>query len=339
MRATTSWWGTGCLAWLACLAPALDAQQRTVTVTVRTELGSLLLPNAEIIVLQSGDRRFTSADGIARLRLDVSTGHLLRVRQIGYLFRDLTLPAGATSIDVELQRVPFALPAMRTRASSACDGITPAGGALEAWALEQLRESAERYATYTKAYPFDVTVLRHTIQMPGTDSARPRLVRQKTHSGAWGEKYRRGEVVLKTDIGFSVAILFVATLGDSTFWDYHCAASASVGGPEGARRVRLFFVPASNVTTTDWEGEATIDSATSALQRVDFRLRVSSPVGPRRFEGYTTFREVSPFIRVPDTTAAIWWRKDPPLKGDWGLPSVVQRIHVEQLRFRRQPKS
>ena len=261
------------------------------------------------------------------------------MRQLGYTFEDVSLAAGATSIEVLLHRIPFALPAMRTRASSACDGITPADGALEAWALEQLRESAERYATFTSAYPFDVlTVLRHTVQSPGTVRTRADRVLEKTHSGEWGEKYRRGEVVLATRLGFSVAILFVATLGDSAFWDYHCASRASVGGDSSSRQVRLLFVPASNVTTTDWEGEATIDSATSALKRVDFRLRVAGQLGPRRFEGYTTFREVSPFIRVPDTTAAMWWRREPEVEGEWGQPSVIQQIHVQTLRFRKTPK-
>lgn len=328
-----------CMGVLAGAMPAVaHGQQREVVVSVRAEPGAMPLQNAEVIIRRTGERRFTSTEGVVRLRLNVSTDHDLRVRQIGYSFRDVVVRAGSTSLEVQLERIPFALPAMRTRASSACDGITPADGALEAWALEQLRESAERYATYTRAYPFDVTVLRHTVTSPGTARAGPRMIRENTHSGAWGEKYRRGEVVLNTGLGFSVAILFVATLGDSTFWDYHCASSASVGGTEGARRVRLLFVPAGNVKTTDWEGEATIDSATSALERVDFRLRVTDRFGPRRFEGYTTFREVAPFIRVPDTTTAAWWRSDPAQEGEWGLPSVVQRIHVEQLKFRRQPR-
>jgi hypothetical protein len=327
-----------CCGWLLLAAVRVDGQDRDLAVTVRTDPGGLLLPNAEVIVLRTGERRFTSSDGVARLRHDLSTEQQLRVRQLGYTFRDVTVPAGATTLEVLLQRIPFALPAMRTRAPSACDGITPTDGALEAWALEQLRESAERYATFTTAYPFDVTVLRHTVLSPGTRRAYAEKRREKTHSGAWGEKYRRGEVVLQAALGFSVAILFVATLGDSAFWDFHCASRASVGGDSSARQVRLLFVPASNVSTPDWEGEAIIDSATSALKRVDFRLRVVGPIGPRRFEGYTTFREVSPFIRVPDTTAAMWWRSDPPVEGEWGLPSVVQRIHVENLKFRKEPR-
>lgn len=329
--------GWGLASMLAGAGPA-EGQERDLAVTVRTDPGGLFLPNAEVIVLRTGERRFTSSDGVARLRLDRPGEVELRVRQIGYTFRDVIVPAEATAHEVLLQRIPFALPAMRTRASSACDGITPNDGALEAWALEQLRESAERYATFTKAYPFDVTVLRHTVQSPGTQRARARIERQKTHSGAWGERYRRGEVVLESRLGFSVAILFLATLGDSAFWDYHCASRASVGGDASARQVRLLFVPAANVSTPDWEGEAILDSATSALKRVDFRLRVTGHVGPRRFEGYTTFREVSPFIRVPDTTAAMWWRTDPPVAGEWGMPSVVQRIHVEHLKFRKEPR-
>lgn len=334
----TRWLMVANCAFIAAPAHRVEGQVRDVAVTVRTEVGGRSLPNAEVIVLGTGERRFTSSDGIARVRLDVSTAQQLRVRQIGYTFKDVTLPVGATSIDVTLHRIPFALPAMRTRASSACDGITPADGALEAWALEQLRESAERYTAFTRAYPFDVTLMRHTVEASDTLKPFSNRTPMKTHSGEWGEKYRRGEVVLPTRFGFSVAILFVATLGDSAFWDYHCAARASVGGDAASRQVRLLFVPASNVTTPDWEGEAIIDSATSALKRVDFRLRVAQGIGPRRFEGYTIFREISPFIRVPDTTAAMWWRSDPKVEGEWGLPSVVQQIHVQTLKFRREPK-
>ena len=222
------WLVVACCGWLAAGTQRVEGQARDVAVTVRTDPGGAPLPNAEVIVLATGERRFTSSDGIARLRLAVSAAQQLRVRQLGYTFNDVTLPAGATSLEVLLHRIPFALPAMRTRASSACDGITPTDGALEAWALEQLRESAERYATFTKAYPFDVTILRHTVQAPGTVRARAQKVREKTHSGVWGERYRRGEVVLDTRLGFSVAILFVATLGDSAFWDYHCASRATV---------------------------------------------------------------------------------------------------------------
>ena len=316
------------------LARPLAAQERTVAVTVRGEPEGRLLPNAELIVLRGGAHRFTGSDGVARLRLP-GEGVTVRVRQIGYVFRDVEVPAGATELEVALQRLPFALPTVRANANSACDGITPADGALEAWALAQLREGAERYEAYRKEYPFDVTQRRRTVESPGTPRALAREHKETIGSANWGERYVRGDVVRETAFGFSVPILFLATLGDSAFWDHHCAEHAVVEGDSVGRKVRLRFVPATTVRTTDWIGDAWLDSTTSALIRVDFRLRVSGKSGPRRFEGYTTFRQAAPFIQVPDSTVAIWWRQPPADTAQWGLPSVVQGVMVEGLKFKR----
>jgi hypothetical protein len=260
----------------------------------------------------------------------------LRVRQIGFTFRDVAIPASDT-VQVRLTRLPFALPQVQTLASNACEGITPANGTLEAWALAQLREGAERYEAFRRAYPFEVSQVRRTISMPRTARQQIRDVKESVSSAKWGERYERGGVVVESHLGFSVPILFLATLGDSAFWEHHCAERAEVVSVDSTRVVQLSFVPANHVQSTDWTGVAFLDSASSALRKVEFRLRVNGRSGPRRFEGYTTFRQPSPFIQVPDTTIAWWWRADPPEGTEWGLPAVLQRIAVQSLKFRRQP--
>lgn len=328
-------WALLALLYVTLVPTLLRAQARELVVVVRADADARPLQNAEVMVTGTNDRRFTNTNGVAVLRI-ASTARMLRVRQIGFAFRDVAIPP-ADTVEVRLVPIPFALPTVSTRAASACDGITPTDGALEAWALSQLREGAERYESFRKAYPFEVTQMRRTVSAPRSKQERVRDARERVSSGRWGERYQRGMVVQEGPLGFSVPILFLATLGDSAFWDDHCAERAEVSTVDSTRVVQLSFVPARHVGTTDWSGVAFLDSATSALRKVEFRLRVQGRAGPRRFEGYTTFRQPSPFIQVPDTTIAYWWRTSPATGEEWGLPAVVQRVAVETLKFRKEP--
>src|SRR6187397_591729 len=79
------------------------------------------LPNAEVIDLESGARRFTNAAGEARVAWPASARLRLRVRQLGYQFvdRDIARVApGDVVIDtmtVTLGRIAYALPDVATR--------------------------------------------------------------------------------------------------------------------------------------------------------------------------------------------------------------------------------
>ena len=95
------------------------------------------------------------------------------------------------------------------------------------------------------------------------------------------------------------------------------------------------FAPSPSARGSDWAGAAVMDSSTSLLQRVEFRLQVNQPDGPRRLEGITTFQSPSHLIVIPDSTAAIWWRSAPSEGDDWGEPDVVQLVRLEKLEFRR----
>ena len=43
----------------------------------------------------------------------------------------------------------------------------------------------------------------------------------------------------------------------------------------------------------------------------------------------------SPFVMMPDTTAAVWWLRAAD-RGDWGKPDFAQQLHTEDLRYRKQ---
>ncbi len=99
--------------------------------------------------------------------------------------------------------------------------------------------------------------------------------------------------------------------------------------------IRLDFEPTPDVEYADWQGSAFIDSATSALVRIDFHLAGLTEFSrPRRLEGYTTFVSPSPYFVIPDSTVAGWW-KAPPGNDGWGIPDVVQSIHVTSIEYRK----
>ena len=303
------------------------------------------LPNAEVIDRETGQSRFTNAEGETRLPFPPS-GHLrLRVRQLGFQFveRDVarsTAPdATLDTIAISLARVAYTLPDVTTLATSSCapDG-DPVARTLSALALGQLRMGAERYETLRKTYPFHITQKRRTVRYFA--DGKPREIREgneRASSDDWGERYRPGRVIDRSSAGFSAPLLFLASLGDSVFWAHHCFTVRGVESFAADRVLRLEFVPSPMVTTVDWMGTALIDSATSVLRRVEFQMSgLAEKDVPRRLEGFTTFRWPSPYIVVPDSTFAMWWRRDlDTAPGSWTGPDVVQLIHVLEVNYRK----
>jgi hypothetical protein len=56
---------------------------------------------------------------------------------------------------------------------------------------------------------------------------------------------------------------------------------------------------------------------------------------PRRLEGYISFMSPSPFVMMPDTTAAIWWLRS--VKDTtWGNPDFAQRLNLDELKYRKE---
>ena len=317
-----------------------------LVVTVVDEVNQRELPNAEVIDLESTVRRFTNDRGQALIPWP-SSGHLrLRIRQLGFKFVDRTVerpPNEQTSSDtliVVLERVVFALSEVVTRAPSQCGGEDADSTAkmLSIPALEQLRLGAERYESFRKAYPFRIEQERRTITV-GIDG-KPMGVRrghEQAQSESWGDRYEPGNVVERVPNGFSIPILFISALADPAFWKHHCFVVRGIESLGSDRAVRLQFAPARNVHDPDWEGTAFIDATSGILRRVEFRLSGLSPKDrPRRFEGYTTFFAPSPFIAIPDSTVAMWWRSGPRGEADaWGNPDIVQFIDVLGIKYRK----
>jgi hypothetical protein len=333
------------LALTAMHAP-LAAQSGTLVVLVRTASDGRPLVNAEIIDRTRGTRTFTRESGEARVRLPSRGALDLRIRQLGFAFVDRTLERaslrgdGSDTLVVDLVRVALELPRVAITEVTGCPVLPPEQSPLAFWALSQLREGAERYASFREAYPFRVRTERRTSKKQTTTGRRrpPREARaeERTDSDRWGDRYRPGEVVLKgTWGGFSAQILFVETLGDPVFWEHHCVTDVTSSGEPGRALVQLSFAPGRSVGWPDWQGRVTLDSATSVMQRVDFMLTPDPRLGPARLEGFSTFREVSPLIVMPDSTAAAWWYESPADGAAWGEADVVQLVRVLGVDYRR----
>ncbi|MDQ3950798.1 MAG: carboxypeptidase-like regulatory domain-containing protein, partial [Gemmatimonadota bacterium] len=324
------------------LAPRL-AQPSTLTVRVREDATQRPLPNADVVDLGSGTHRFTNDLGEARIVWPAGGSLRLRVRQLGFQMVERTVNRAdgsptADTITFALKRVPFVLPSVVTTGTDRCDeDVDSLARQLSVPALEHLRLGAERYEAFRRAYPFRIRQERRTITLDSV--GKPRRVRQadeRAWSEDWGESYHPGRIVHRTPLGFSVPILFLSALADPEFWERHCFVVRGVEPLGGRRVLRLEFTPARGVRGAEWAGAAFTDSATSLLRRVEFALAGLRPDDmPTRLEGYTTFTSPSPFIAIPESTVAVWWRRPPQRDSTWGMPDVVQLLRVIEVEYRR----
>jgi hypothetical protein len=328
-------------------APRPGAGHHASTLLIRVVEGLTRRPlvNAEVIDLAWGHHRFADAHGEARLDWPNAGILRLRVRQLGFQFVERTLTRAqdamgdVDTVTVALDRVAYTLPELVTRDAARCStDAEPEAKMLSVAVLEQLRAGAERYEAFRREYPFRVEQERRTVRY--ALDGKPQQVRQDrehANSDRWGDPYRAGRLIERAPFGgFSIPILFLSALADPGFWEHHCFVARGIESLADARVVRLEFSPAGNVQSADWEGAALVDSATSLLRRVEFRLTRLEERDPlRRLEGFTTFSSPSPLIVVPDSTAAIWWRRGPTDDGQWGWPDVLQVVHVRELRFRK----
>ena len=324
--------------WLLVAPAVSSAQVLTVTVHVRNGAGEPLW-NAEVIDQERGRRVLTNQRGEATMTLDTRGATRLRARQIGYRFADsLVAPQDvrAAAILFTLQRVVYSLPANRVALRADCDfGADTAGRVLAADALEQLRVAAERYDQLRKADRYTAKLVRRSVFLDSVGT--PFSVREdseQTRLDRWGERYREGRVVLRRPIGFSVPFLHLQNFADPAFWKTHCFAVTEWVDLGEHRVLRLNFWPTKKVRTADWAGWALLDSATSELRRVEFRLvGVREDDRPWKFEGYTTFTVPMPFFVMPDSAAAIWWREKPKTPG--APPDMAQLIRLTRLEIDR----
>jgi hypothetical protein len=317
------------------LAPVLQPGQ--LTVTVIDSLSRRPLPNADITELATGGHRISDERGHVYLTWPGDGRLRLRVRQVGYQPRQATLERASTGGEVTfaMNKVAYVLSDVRAmgRCSTQVDTTLLD---LSVIALDQLKQAAEKYDAFRRAYPFEATVERRTAAVPPSGDVKRILVaREKFSSDDFESRYRPGEIIERRFGDFSVPILVISTLADSVFWEHHCFVARGFRWYQGDRVIRLEFSPTADVDGPDYKGSAVLDSATSMLLRVDFQLaNARRGVLPSRLDGYTTFMSPSPFVVLPDSTVAVWWLRDDKNRSD--RPDYAQSLHVEEVKYRKQ---
>ena len=315
-------------------------QPSMVAVTVIDAGGRYPLANADIIDLATGQRHFTDQYGQARLPWPSDGPLRLRVREIGYqpVHRTINRDAAtAEATTIALSRVAYVISPVR--ATSHCVTTDDSSSlALSVAVLDQLKQGAEKYNQFRLLYPFTASVERRTALVPEKGPVR-RILREKEEfrSDTWEERYKPGDIVEYSRDGFKAPILFLSTLGDSVFWENHCFIARGIETFRDLRAVRLEFSPLASLRGPDWAGSAMLDSATSQLVRVEFRVvNLNEYYGLRRLEGYQTFRSPSPFVMIPDTVAAVWWTREKWVDArNPDRPDVAQSLHIDSLQYRK----
>jgi len=314
------------------------SQPIPVIVAIRDAASGASLPNAELLDTTSLQVRGRSdRNGLIRLRLDRSPA-CYRVRQIGYL--PSGLPAGAVPVPndtlvVGLERAAFALEELPVLSGSGCPGSSPGSGGTAAWLLDQVQLAASTYEGFVEAWPFEVRLERKTSTRRRTGGYALREARERVQGKRWREEYRPGNVVKSDRLGFSVPIFFVTLLGDQAFLENHCFRYDSLGTVDGSPFRILSFTPVPAIEKVDWAGRILLDPESGILRQIKFEL--VNLAGFRllaRFEGSTSFREVSPFVVIPDSTLAWWWRTADRAGERNSLPDVVQLLKVTEVKFR-----
>lgn len=315
-------------------------QPSTVTVTVIDAGARYPLANADVTDLATGQHRFTDERGQARLSWP-SDGQLrLRVREVGYQPVKRTIQRSAASDEATtfaMSRVAYVISPMK--ATSQCVTTDDSASlALSVSVLDQLKQGAEKYNEFRRLYPFTASVERRTARIPESGLVK-QIIRENEQfpSDTWEEPYKPGDIVEYSRDGFKAPILFLSTLGDSVFWENHCFIARGIGTFGDLRAVRLEFSPVPSLRGPDWTGSAMLDSATSQLVRVEFRVVNLDPHnGLRRLEGYQTFRSPSPFVVIPDTVAALWWTRERSA-GDRSpdRPDLAQSLRIDSLQYRK----
>ncbi|MFN2637537.1 MAG: hypothetical protein ABR585_10955 [Gemmatimonadaceae bacterium] len=331
------------LAWSGSLAapPRLPSRPQPSTVVIRVvdELSKRGLTNADVTDLATGQHRLTDERGEARLAWPDNGQLRLRVREIGYSPVERTLHQTARDDPsiFELKRVAYVITPVKATSHCASEADS-ASLELSVAVLEQLRQGAEKYDQFRKTYPFEATVERRSALIPSRGDVK-RIVsrKEKYSSDNWEFGYRPGAIVEYEGGTPTVPILFLSTLGNSLFWDHHCFIVRGIESYGGRRVVRLEFSPSADTRGPDWKGTALMDSASSYLLRVDFEIaNLDLHSTPSHMLGYTTFRSPSPFVVMPDTTVAIWWRQTDSRAPDLDRPDYAESLYIGELKYKKQ---
>jgi hypothetical protein len=325
--------------WATAAGLLLSAHQPTTILVRVVDAGAgFPLANADATDLSTGQHRFSDEHGQVRFSWPANGTLRLRVREIGYQPLERIIErSGADSTTIfALKKVAYVISPV-SDTSHCPTSHDSAALALSVSVLEQLKQGAEKYDQFRRLYPFETTVERRTAAVPSNGIIARIIASTETfRSDSWEAHYRPGDILEFERGYFTAPLLLLPTLADSVFWEHHCFVARGIESYHDARVIRLEFTPTADIKGPDWQGVALIDSSTSALLRVDFTLaRPKGRFAPKRLEGYTTFVSPSPYVIVPDTTAAMWWTHDPGDPKLWGQPDYIQMLYTLETKYKK----
>ncbi|MGH7568717.1 MAG: carboxypeptidase regulatory-like domain-containing protein [Gemmatimonadales bacterium] len=272
-----------------------------------------------VVALQPAfPQRFTDDSGYFLFAGVPAGAYRLVVRQVGYLPVDTVVVVrdGPVPVRIAMRSVAFELPAIIVVRRPTCRSPGPPDPALSpelAVAFEQLRQNADRYRLLAEAYPFRYWIVR-TIAEEDRDGVRQSERVDTAALQSWGRwRYGPGRVVTLTDepgraSGERVMhIPELPDLADSVFHGTHCFSFGGLEAFEGRSLLRIEFLAARALRSSDVDGTAWLDPRTYQLQQL--RLQLTRPSragrGVRALVAEVWFREIAPFVVVPGRVAAV----------------------------------
>ena len=273
------------------------------------------VPYGTVSIVQTGEARFTDAQGQFRLSGLVAGTYTVRARQIGYAPTDTTVRVDAATptatLRMRMKRLPPLLDIVNIegKRSKECvatgvpdSTVNPGLAAIFA----QVRENVDRYRILWDEYPYRYTKDRSMALLvdPGQDSTWH--VETRTLESQAERPYRVGAVLLDQVDSAGRHLrrqLFLPTfrdLADTTFLTAHCF---SYGGTEsdsktGVRVVRVDFHPARTIQAPDVEGSVFLDADRLVVRRAVFRLTKPENAGIVDITVSATYRELMPLVPV-----------------------------------------
>ena len=279
-------------------ASAVRAQQTViVTGTVVSAVTGEALPYSTVGI-GGGAQRFSGADG--RFSFDLAPGeYSLRVRQLGFSPLDTVIRVGRGAdirgLVFRLQPIAFRLDAVRTYAKSC---RTSAQAADLAVLLEELTKNADRERLLRTEYPF-VYQLERQIGYRGIGGFTNRAADTLKYYSKVLPRYAPGNLVQRVDSTdpkseSEMRVPTLVDLADPSFINTHCYRFRGVTNADDARVYKIDFEPTSEISTTDVEGSAYIDTATYLIKKAVFRLTRPDKLKPPvlGLEVTTTYREI-----------------------------------------------
>ena len=241
-----------------------------------------------LVVLLGGDQQaFTSESGRFSLSRLAPGKAQLRVQQIGYRARTLTLEIdtqsggvdGSSGLVIRLARQVIVLPEISVEGQS-CLGMRDLGSTAPETGtiLGEAYLNAERILALERKYPFVLEFQRVVTRL---DSAYDRIdgrVDTLVKDSRTYLPYRAGKV-LDRGVRERVAAFTSSDFAGEEFQRTHCFWYAGRDSLEGFPGYRIDFAPKPEIKSPDWSGSMLVDSASMALLRTETQLVNLPPTG------------------------------------------------------------